>query len=96
MKKFMVGLLALVAVTTAIAQNNRVSCGTNEEVSKFLSQRYGEKIIFISKSEKNKNVYITIWFNEKTKTSTIVASTLEDNQSCLVEGMTDAFFVPNT
>lgn len=95
MKKFLIGLLALGAMSTAAAQN-RVSCGTNEEVSKFLSQRYGEKIIFISKSEKNKNVYITIWFNEKTKTSSIVASTLEDNQSCLVEGMTDAFFVPNS
>ncbi len=62
-------------------RNHQVICLETPTLYKILQEEYGEKIISLGSYEGG---FITVWQNTKKKTSSVVFTSTEKNESCLI------------
>lgn len=92
MKKLIMAI-ALAAPFGVFAQGN---CADTESLFKLLQEKYNERIVFIGKVEQNNDVIVSVWFNPKEKTATIVKTSLKEKRTCAVEILEEAKIVNNS
>lgn len=93
MKKSIMAL-ALALPLSLFAQTS--NCGDTDAMFKILQEKYGERIVLVGRTEKGSDVVVSIWFNPKENTGTIIKSSLKDKRSCAVETLEEAKIVNNS
>jgi transcription initiation factor IIE alpha subunit len=87
MKKLFVLVTSVVLSLSAFAQDN---CADTKDVARILKDQYGERLVYIARVDENKDHIISVWVNDKEKTSTIVKSSAREGISCVVETLHDS------
>lgn len=87
-------LLTAASLTVAAQEKETirlsVDCWKTEVVVKVLQEEFKEKPILVGPTESGKAV-VSVWINEKAKTSTTVIST-KNGMSCVIGGTKDTKF----
>jgi len=87
MRKFLLGVLLLPALALAepVEVNKVVVCDEASKMLPHISEKYGEKPLWIGSDSKSK---FTITVNEETQTWSIIQYRTEDDISCLIDSGT--------
>jgi hypothetical protein len=84
MRKFLLGVLLLPALALAepVEVNKKVVCDEASKMLLHISEKYGEKPLWIGSDSKSK---FTVTANEETQTWSIIQYSTTDNISCLID-----------
>ena len=91
MKNIIIAAAIALTGTSVFAQPR--ACFQTEELVSAMRGEYKEQLRFAGHNPENKDVVVSVWVNNKTKTATIVKTSISQKVSCVVEVLEGAAMI---